>query len=607
MDFPSAPSGPPGRPAGDSSTASHHTNGNGVNLPPPPLPPPARGDPSKPRRDALKRQERPPIPLSNFCPIDKYYDAADKVLVQFKAHLANMELDEAYIIGRRFALFSTVSLPGHDYYKSPRSELISLRLKNQKDAQWVTRGLERIVEVMDKQEIDKRKEEAEKLRKQKEEDKKKRLEWEESMRQRLGAGESSGFGKESDDGTLDMASKLEKLNALFPQDELPPPPPTAPPEPSVDQELPPLPPPVAPPLASDQELALLNSTLAAQELQSDGATPWYSDEPPSYTDLFLDTLRTSTPSVVVTPQELAELERLPTPIAPPKPKPALRTPIRVMQKNCLRQMQILQSSKQIEIIRLGTYQGRIGASNPRFDSTNGCAVISPLVVATHIYPQHVNKQKQHLNQRFKHTTTNTSQYGVSNSDIKEIIDRRAPPILQTVRSKLGLNKHALIIPSDVHDYLVDEHILPQDKFVGVCGGDIMNKEHTNELVTMLANGKEEPVGGKNGKGGSFRRSARKGKVGAALFFREHVVSIVKIPLGNGACYYDLVDSLPSAGAGGMASRTRCKDLSSFEALLRWYASSKFSESNCDFIDDNEWDAGMCDFDPRVFQGFVWAE
>jgi len=499
-------------------------------------------------------------------------------------------------------------------------ELVRLRLTNQKDAQWVTRGLERIVEVMDKQEIEKRIVEAERLKKQKEAEERKRLEWEKSMRQRLmGAVESSGLGKldnSDDDGALDMASKLEKLNALFPQDgdhpvedEVAVVPSAPPSEPSMDEHiLSPLPPPMAPPLIGEQDLALLNSTSATQHLKSHGATPWFP-EPPSYNDLFLDTLRTSTPSA--SPEELAELaglERLPSPTALHKPKPAPRTPIRVMQRNYTRQLQSLQNSKQIEIMRLGTFQGRLSASNPRFDSTNGCAVISPLVVATHIYPQHMRSKKQLLNhQRFiNNATTTSSQYGVSNSAINDIIDKRAPPILQTVRSKLGLNTHALIIPSDVHDYLVDEHILPQDKFVGVCGGDILDKNHMNELVTMLVNGKE----GSNtaaSKAKSSIQTCKKQKVGAALFFREHVISILKIPLGNGVCYYDLIDSLPSSQTGGVASRTRCKDLASLEVLLCWYASSKFSESHCDFIDENVWDDGMCDFDPRVFQGFVWAE
>ena len=261
-------------------------------------------------------------------------------------------------------------------------------------------------------------------------------------------------------------------------------------------------------------------------------------------------------------------------------------------------MKSLQQSKQIEVLKLGTYQGRLSSSNPKYDSTNGCAVISPLVVATHIYPQHI----QHNNKKTLQRSTSYSKYGISNSDINEIIDKRAPPVLQTVRAKLGLNRHALIIPSDVHDFLVDEHILPQDRFVGVCGGDIMDKSHVNKLISMLVNGKEE----EDTKCKSTTTCRHK-KVGAALFFREHVISILKIPLGNGKCYYDLIDSLPCHKSGGMASRTRCKDLASFEVLLSWYASSKFTESNCGFIDGNEYNEWMADFDPRTFQGFVWCE
>ena len=628
MNFPSVPSGFPIG-AENGSSNGHHTN------PTTPSSPPTFGEPSKARREHLKKYERPPIELSNMTPIPRYYTAADKVLHQFKAHLKNQELDDAYIIGRRFALFSTVSLPKHDYYKSPNSEFAKLRLQNQKDAQWVTRGLERIVEVMDKQEVQRVREEEERIRMQKEAEEKQKLEWEKSMRQRLNAVESSSTtttttsGSSSSNlldwkvGALGMSAKLEKLNALFPKDgEVAAPEsgivPSAPPAsapPIIDDNISPLPPPMAPPPTMGmQDLALFNSTAATQHLKSDGGTPLFGEPvaPPNYSDLFLDTLRTTSSSSAVggphvSPEELAELERLPSytttsPTTAPKPKLPPRTPIRIIQQNCLRQMQSLQNSNHIEIQRLGTFQGRLGASNPRFDSTNGCAVISPLVVATHIYPQHA---KHSLS-----ASSNSSKYGISNSAITEIIDKRAPPILQAVRAKEMVGRHALLVPSAVHDYLVDEHILPQDKFVGVCGGDIMDQTHINELVTMLVDGNEDQRnnnGNSSKKGILKNKTCRKKRVGAVLYFREHVISIVKIPLGNGVCYYDLIDSLPSSSTGGMSSRTRCKDLASFEVLLRWYASSKFSESNCDFIDDNVWDEGMADFDPRVFQGFAWSE
>eukprot|EP00984_Skeletonema_dohrnii_P012837 scaffold5239_cov186-Skeletonema_dohrnii-CCMP3373.AAC.3 len=586
MDLPSAPGNAPGS----------FSNNNK-----PPL-----GEPSKARRESLKKHnEKAPIQLQNLCPIHKYYAAADTVLAQFKQLLKEGDLDGAYIIGRRFALFSTISLPGHDYYASPDPDLIKLRLKNQKDAQWVTTGVERIVQVMDNQEIQKQNAELERIRKQKEKEEKEKMEWEQKMKQRLTAAAveassgSSGSVKRGGE-EKDLISKLASLNNLFPredadEEELIP---SAPPQQDIEQneEMPPLPPPMAVPRIDELEQSMLATSISAvDQLKSNGMTPMF-EEPPSYSDLFLDVLRTS--SVGNSTELLQSTTSSSIPASSPLPVQQPRISIRTIQQTCSHQLQSCINMKQIEFIRLGTYQGRLASSSPKYDSTNGCAVISPLVVATHIYPQHVHKAKKPELLLRHHSSTTTSKYGISNVAINEIIDKRAPPILNAVRSKLGLSKHALIIPSDVHDYLVDEHILPQDKFVGACGGDILAQGHLNELVEMMVIGHE--VNKKS-------KSVRKLKVGAALFFREHVVSIIKIPLANGACYFDLIDSLPSSRVGGMASRMRCKDRASFETLLRWYASSKFSDSQCEFIDANKWDDGMCDFDPRVFQSFVWTE
>lgn len=491
--------------------------------------------------------------------------AADKVLAQFKLHLSRGELDDAYIIGRRFALFSTVSLPSHHYYKSPKHA--RERVKNQKDTAWVTRGIERIVEVMDTEEttkeLQKKKDEEERKQKQKEEEQQKQLEWETRVKKRLHAVDS--FDLHSKGKASDMDEKLAKLNALFPKDgeaatvddnvqEI---------QNSVENiQIDELPPPIAPPdTMNNEDLALFYSTDATQQLKSDGGTPMFPD-PPSYSDLFLDSLKTSDDASVRTD-------------VPPK------IPVRQLRSQCIQQFDALLQSKQIEIIKLATYQGRL-SHTPRYDSTNGCTVISPLIVATHINPHH-------------YTTTNKQyKHGISNTEINEVIDKRAPPILTTVRSKLGLNEHALIIPSDVHDHLVDEKILPQEKFVGVCGGNILDFKHWSGVIDMMVNGRGD-------------ENAAMQKSGAAVFFRDHVISLLKIPLGNGACYFDLIDSLPSSQAGGMAIRIRCKDQSAFEGVFQWYATSKFSEAHCDFIDATEWNDGMCDFDPRVFQGFVWSE
>lgn len=100
------------------------------------------------------------------------------------------------------------------------------------------------------------------------------------------------------------------------------------------------------------------------------------------------------------------------------------------------------------------------------------------------------------------------------------------------------------------------------------------------------------------------------KVAAALFFHEHVVSILKTTATDGSTWFDLVDSLPTrVTKDGVekigATRTRCKDRDALQILLHHYACEKFSSSDAQYMDNNEWDDYMCDLDPRVFQGFVW--
>ena len=504
MNLPTAPSNPP-------SSSSSNNNHNNTSATTPPHHDYSFGQPSKSRRELLKlhNETTSPIPLSNLTPITKYYTAASKVLSQFKHHLSHHELDDAYIIGRRFATFSTVSLPSHDYYSSPR--YVKERIQNAKDAEWVLKGLERIVEVMDREEWEKMCKEEERRKK---EEVRMQIEWEQRMKQRL---ESTGITEHSNDnlqkdendvGLLDSVDcKLNKLNVLFPKNgnDV-----AAATEQNDDKnngqeqdgniqhlcdnmidnvQIQELPPPIIPPLNhnQDDDLLLFYSMDATQQLKSDGKTPMFNDDtqqqpPPSYSDLFLDTLKTPSKE----DEEQTTLLPTSTPITE-------ILPIRTLRSNSTDQFHSLQSTKRIEIIKLSTYQGRL-SHTPQYDSTNGCTVISPLIVATHISPHHY--------------TTTHPQYklGISNTEIQEIIDKRCIPILTCVRKKLGLNNHALIIPSDVHDYLVDEGILSQDKFVGVCGGNLLDRRHWNVLVDMLLGGKGEE-GGKN-----------LSKVGAGEFF-----------------------------------------------------------------------------------------
>lgn len=240
-----------------------------------------------------------------------------------------------------------------------------------------------------------------------------------------------------------------------------------------------------------------------------------------------------------------------------------KVPFRVIKQHAAEKYAALRGANRIHVINIATHQGRYS------HSTNGCAVISPLVVSHHL----------------------RSRSAVADEEIVAVIDRECGPLLREVRGKLGLGGDALIIPSDVHDYLVDKKLLSQEAFVGAAGGNIMDPQHLAEFLRLIDSGE--------------KNSHINKRTGAALFFREHVVSIVKVPLTGGKWCYDLIDSLP--GSNGQASRTRCRDLPALEAYVRYYASAKLSESNCSFIDNNDWNDMMADFDPRVFQGFVWGD
>ena len=145
--------------------------------------------------------------------------------------------------------------------------------------------------------------------------------------------------------------------------------------------------------------------------------------------------------------------------------------------------------------------------NPMRDSTNGCALIAPLISIHH---------------------TRSGGPGISDDVIERMIDDEAPPILRQVRQKMGLRSEALIVPSDVHDYLVDEKFLKQNQFVGVFGGNILDTEHLSSFYNLLE-GKESVS-----------------KMAATLFFREHVVRILKMTRSNEITRYWAVGGNSSA-------------------------------------------------------------
>jgi hypothetical protein len=304
--------------------------------------------------------------------------------------------------------------------------------------------------------------------------------------------------------------------------------------------------------------------------------------PPSYEDLMARGLNGISVNGSYSTPNPSEAFALPPPppaalypssVAPPaayQPSAKIKKwslPMRELAQQYAADWDSAKTSKKANVYMLETHQGK--ASTKGQDSTNGCTVIAPLIASAHI----------------------TSLGGVSDITVEEIIDFQAPPLLATIRTKLGLSAGALIIPSDVHDHLFDNKIIEAESFMGVFGGNIMDVEHVGALVKCLLD---------NGT----KKSA------AALFFHAHVVCITKMATSSGEIWFDLIDSLPrredpSKPASGC--RIRCKDEETMMSCIKWYASQKFGPSDQEYIDKNEWDEDNCDFDPRVFQGFAWGD
>ncbi len=245
--------------------------------------------PSHSRREMLKAREANKVPpISNLTPIDRYYDVADKLKELFESNMDDHHLDHAYVYGIRFAKFSAEALPQHDYYKAPRRELQTLRKKNQTDLKAVISALEKVVELMDLEELEKaeiRRREEEALRKIKEREERMRKEEEDRLAQkqladRLKALDTmfpetpSGIGESQTNAEVDLPSyedakaMMNKINDMPIGGDMPPPIPYSAVSPS--QTVPTLPsnegPPPPPPSYSD--LLSQNSRFAHYEKDS---------------------------------------------------------------------------------------------------------------------------------------------------------------------------------------------------------------------------------------------------------------------------------------------------------------------------------------------------
>jgi hypothetical protein len=586
-------------------------------------------DPSYWRRKALLCElegSSDGIGVSSFFPILRYYETADKVLAAFMEAIAENDLDASFVYGKRFCIFCLDSLPKHNYYSSKKYD--KERRKYTKDAETVIGYLEKVKAEMDVEERAKHEKhleyarqeaarvEAERKRQEAIHQQQEKARYEELMRrasqQRKGNATAISPSKNGVNVSQSAMNKLQMLTKQTSATNMAPssteaPAPKRPSgryflgdseedeeedanlNPSMIDVGQPLPPPMPPP--SYGNIIGAQSSLHSKSngsLPPALSPPVAAETPPPY-EYAVNTQRRNPflgpsngipyalppplqPWGEVRPSSFANssssnshLPDPPTKFHHPTQKPGQpqkRIPVRQLRDRALQRYQELQRNGQIEVRPIETYQSRVTGS------VNGCAVISPLMVAHHL------------------ATSN----GVvlPNHEIVQVIDKECVPLSREIRRNLDIGEGGLIIPSDVHDHLTDKKILFQKHFVGATGGSVLSEQHMGEFLKLFQ---------------------AKRKAGATFFFKEHVISILKIPVGGGKAFYDVVDSLPGttdSRSKPCASRTRCKDEEALDVLLKWYTTKKLDTSKFHYIDNNDWDENNPELDPRVFQGFVWG-
>jgi hypothetical protein len=269
--------------------------------------------------------------------------------------------------------------------------------------------------------------------------------------------------------------------------------------------------------------------------------------------------------------------------------------LKVLKSCCQNDFERLREHRKIVVTRVPTYQGRVKGS------TNGCTVIAPLLCVHHFKTKANNRQ-----------TSNDSPSRLPDATISSIIDTECPSILPAIRTCLGVSKNAFLIPHDAHESLINSEHMCRDQFVNVCGGNILEDDHLDSLIKELC--KVLP----DGK-----------KLGATFFFHQHVIAILQLRQCGSkkpakkkdptpAVSFDVIDSLPNKATLPSddneyrhrppdCARIFCKDADSLKATLKWYACSVFTPENESYIDAYQWDEKLTDFDPRVFQAFLWKE
>jgi len=229
---------------------------------------------------------------------------------------------------------------------------------------------------------------------------------------------------------------------------------------------------------------------------------------------------------------------------------------------CNSQFEQLYQSGQIDFMILGSSQGRHALRDPNHDSTDGCSIIAGLNVVNHISTLDIDDV-------------------ITNETIDDIMDNCAPPILREIRETSRLSGN--IDWDTVFDYFQGKHLLHPNNQYYCMGGNILDKDFiNNEVITTLLNRNE-----------LFPLS----KSGAILTFKKHIVSILQIPRRDGGCWYDLIESLPKEGFGSCGYRARAHGVESLAIMIQWYAFSRYSDDDLNYIHSNQYD-----LEPRMENG-----
>ena len=153
------------------------------------------------------------------------------------------------------------------------------------------------------------------------------------------------------------------------------------------------------------------------------------------------------------------------------------------------------------VVAINGYQGRLShTKDPLKDSTNGCFMISALAIVALL--------------------ESGNNCCLSDDEINNIMDNTAPELLVQMRSALGMDRFSNGNISETFNFLYQQRVFSHSYFQAAVGGNILDEPTLHRLFTNI-------------------EKQNCAKVGVSLFFRGHVITIMKIDEN-----YEIFDSLP---------------------------------------------------------------